>query len=51
MARLSRNAGFQVLGIWLIAAALIQFIPGLVGLGIILTALQLVAGLLILLGR
>jgi hypothetical protein len=50
--RLSRNLGFTLLGVWLIAAAVLQFVPGLLlGLGMLLPLLQLAAGLLILIGR
>ena len=50
--RASRNLGFQLLGVWLIAHALFSIttfaVPGVVFL---LALLALAAGLLILLGR
>jgi hypothetical protein len=50
--KLSRTLGFQVLAVWLIAAAVLQLVPGLLaGLGLLLPLLQLIAGLLILIGR
>ena len=50
--KLTRNLGLQVLGVWLIAAALIQLVPGVLGgLGLLLPPLMLLAGLLILIGR
>jgi hypothetical protein len=50
--RFTRNLGFQLLAVWLIAAAVIQMVPGILGpLGLILPLLQLFAGLLILIGR
>jgi hypothetical protein len=49
---LTRHLGFQVLAVWLIAAAVIQLVPGILGpLGLLLPPLQLLAGLLILIGR
>jgi hypothetical protein len=51
-ATLPRSLGFQLLAVWLIAGALIQLLPGaLGGLGLLLPPLELVAGLLILIGR
>ena len=50
--KLNRNLGFLLLGIWLVAGALIQLAPGLLGgLGLFLPPLELAAGLLILAGR
>jgi hypothetical protein len=50
--KLTRNLGFQLLAIWLIAAAVIQMVPGALGpLGWFLPPLALIAGLLILIGR
>jgi hypothetical protein len=50
--KLSRTLGFTLLGVWLVAAAVLQFVPGLLlGLGVLLPVLQLAAGLLILIGR
>jgi hypothetical protein len=43
--------GFILLGAWLIAAAAMQILPGLAPLGLIMPALQLIAGILIILGR
>lgn len=50
--KLSRNLGFMLLGIWLVAGAAIQLVPGILGgLGLLLPPLELAAGLLILIGR
>lgn len=50
--KLSRNLGFQLLAVWLIAGAVIQLVPGVLGgLGLLLPPLELAAGLLILVGR
>jgi hypothetical protein len=50
--RFNRNLGFQLLGVWLIAAAIIQMVPGILGpIGLLLPPLALIAGLLILIGR
>jgi hypothetical protein len=50
--KLSRNLGFVLLGVWLIAGAMIQLVPGILGgLGLFLPPLAFVAGLLILVGR
>jgi hypothetical protein len=50
--KLSRNLGFMLLGIWLVAGAAIQLVPGVLGgLGLLLPPLELAAGLLILIGR
>ena len=50
--KLTRSLGFQLLAVWLIAGALIQLLPGVLGgLGLLLPPLELVAGLLILIGR
>jgi hypothetical protein len=47
-----RNLGLRVLAVWLIAAAVLQLVPGMRGgLGLLLPPLQLIAGILILLGR
>ena len=46
-----RRVGFILLGVWLIAAALMQILPGLAPLGLLMPALQLIAGILILIGR
>jgi hypothetical protein len=52
MARYPRSLGFQLLGVWLIATALLQFggsaIPGL---GFLVALLGFAAGVLILIGR
>ena len=48
----NRNLGLQLLAVWLIAAAVIQMVPGVLGgLGLFLPPLALIAGLLILIGR
>jgi len=50
--RPTRQLGFQLLGVWLIAGAVIQLAGvGLAGLGFLLPPLAFVAGLLILIGR
>jgi len=50
--KLSRQLGFILLGVWLVAGALIQLVPGVLGgLGLLLPPLELAAGLLILFGR
>jgi hypothetical protein len=50
--KLGRNLGFMLLGVWLIAGALIQLAPGILGgLGLFLPPLELAAGILILVGR
>ena len=43
--------GFILLGVWLIAAAVMQILPALAPLGLLRPALQLIAGVLILIGR
>jgi hypothetical protein len=48
----TKQLGFQLLAVWLIAGAVIQLAGiGLAGLGIILPPLAFAAGLLILIGR
>jgi hypothetical protein len=48
----TRQLGFQMLGVWLIAGAVIQLSGmALAGLGFVLPILAFVAGLLILIGR
>ena len=49
--RVPRRFGFILLGVWLIAAALMQILPGLAPLGLLMPALQLIAGILIVVGR
>jgi hypothetical protein len=49
--RVSRRVGFILLGVWLIAAGLMQILPGLGPLGLLMPALQLIAGILIIMGR
>jgi hypothetical protein len=43
--------GFILLGVWLIAAGLMQILPGLAPFGLVLPALQLISGILIIIGR
>jgi hypothetical protein len=43
--------GFILLGAWLIAAAAMQILPALGPLGLLMPALQLIAGIFIILGR
>src|SRR5207249_2183432 len=48
----TRTLGFQLLGIWLVAQGIIGLVPILLpGLGIVMSVVALVAGLLILIGR
>ncbi len=48
----TRNLGFQLLGIWLIAQGVMGLAPILLpGLGIVVSLLALISGLLILIGR
>jgi hypothetical protein len=48
----TRQLGFQLLAVWLIAGAVIQLAGiGLAGLGFILPPLAFLAGLLILIGK
>jgi hypothetical protein len=46
-----RRLGFILLGVWLIAAGVMQILPGLAPIGLIMPFLQLVAGILIIIGR
>jgi len=43
--------GLILLGAWLVAAAAMQILPALAPLGLLMPALQLIAGILILIGR
>jgi hypothetical protein len=47
----TKSLGMIVLGIWLILTGLIAFVPALASLGILLSVLAIIAGVLILLGR
>jgi hypothetical protein len=47
----TRRIGFIVLGVWLVAAAVMQILPGLAPLGLLMPALQLIAGIFILIGK
>ena len=48
----TRTLGFQLLGIWLVAQGAIGLVPILLpGLGIVMSVVALLAGLLILIGR
>lgn len=50
--RPTRTLGFQLLGVWLVAQGIISLVPILLpGLGVVMSLLALVSGLLILLGR
>jgi hypothetical protein len=50
--RPTRSLGFQLLGIWLVAQGIISLVPILLpGLGVVMSLLALVSGLLILMGR
>jgi hypothetical protein len=48
---ITKNLGMLVLAIWLILTGLVAFVPAIAGLGIILSILAIIAGVLILLGR
>jgi hypothetical protein len=48
---ITKNLGMLLLAIWLILTGLIAFVPAIGGLGIILSILAIIAGVLILLGR
>jgi hypothetical protein len=50
--RLTRQLGFQLLGVWLVAMGLFTVVPLAVpGIGVLLAVLAVCAGLLILIGR
>ena len=50
--RPTRTLGFQLLGVWLIAQGILSLVPILLpGIGVLMSLLALVAGLLILIGR
>jgi len=50
--RPTRSLGIQLLGIWLVAQGIIGLVPILLpGLGVVMSLLALVSGLLILIGR
>ena len=49
--RATRNLGFQLLGVWLIAHAVISVIAVIPGVGLLMAVLAFAAGLLILIGR
>lgn len=50
--RPTRTLGFQLLGVWLVAQGIVSLVPILLpGLGVVMSLLALVAGLLILVGR
>jgi len=50
--RPTRTLGFQLLGVWLVAQGVISLVPILLpGLGVVMSLLALVSGLLILIGR
>lgn len=48
---ITKNVGFLLLGIWLIATGLSAFIPVLGSLGLVWAILAIIAGVMILLGR
>ncbi len=48
---ITKNLGMLLLAIWLIITGLSAFVGGLSGLGTIMSALALIAGILILIGR
>jgi hypothetical protein len=48
----TRTLGFQLLGVWLVVQGVIGLVPILLpGLGVVISVLALLAGLLILIGR
>jgi hypothetical protein len=47
----TKNLGMLLLGIWLILAGLVGFVPLVASLGILLSFLAIAAGVLILIGR
>jgi hypothetical protein len=47
----TRRIGFILLGAWLVAAAAMQILPALGPLGLLMPALQLIAGICILIGK
>jgi hypothetical protein len=48
----TRTLGFQLLGVWLVAQGVIGLVPILLpGLGVVMSLLALVSGLLLLMGR
>jgi hypothetical protein len=49
--KLTQNLGMLLLAIWLILTGLLAFVPALGGIGIILSVLAIIAGILILIGR
>jgi hypothetical protein len=50
--RPTRQLGFQLLGVWLVATGLFSLMPlALAGVGLLLAVLAVIAGLLILAGR
>ena len=50
--RPTRQLGFQLLGAWLVATGLFSLLPVAVpGIGLLLAALAVIAGVLILIGR
>ncbi len=50
--RATRTVGFQLLGVWLIAQGVMGLAPILLpGLGVVVSLLALISGLLILIGR
>ena len=49
--RITRNIGMLLLGIWLLLTGLAAFVPGLGGLGALLSVLAIAAGIFILIGR
>lgn len=49
--RITKNAGFLLLAIWLILTGLEPFIPAIKGLGMVLPVLAIGAGVFILINR
>ncbi len=48
---ITKNLGMLLLGIWLILTGLISVVPAVASLGLLLSLLAIVAGILILIGR
>ena len=49
--KFTQNIGMLLLAIWLILTGLIAFVPAISGLGIVLSILAIIAGVLILIGK
>jgi hypothetical protein len=47
----TQRLGMTLLGVWLLLTGILPFLPGLAGVGTLLSLLAVAAGLVILLGR